>query len=119
MDRNESFFRWKLPLLITLVCVLGTIIVTGIDIRNEERRIEAERATRRDYREIFSLEEQKRLGIIPRQVDTGNYRPPAGDIHKRIEQAIRAGGIDNDLLNKLNEVDYHDILDYMGGPEGF
>lgn len=36
-----------------------------------------------------------------------------------MDEAIKEGAIDNFLINKLSEVDYHDILDYMGGPEGF
>lgn len=115
---QKPFYRQRrfIPAVLTIALLLFTVIFVSIDIRRDERQ--AERSSRRNYRDELSIEEQRRMGMIPRTRDTITYTPPA-DIHKQMDEAIKEGAIDNFLINKLSEVDYHDILDYMGGPEGF
>ena len=117
---QKPFYRRRgfIPAVLTIALSLFTVIFVSIDIRRDERQQSAERSSRRNYRNELSIEEQRRMGMIPRVRDTITYCPPT-DIHKRVEEAIKEGAIDNFLINKLSEVDYHDILDYMGGPEGF
>ena len=118
MQNQNDRLRKSLPVSLTIALLLFTIVFVSIDIRRDERQQAAERESRRNYRNELSIEEQRRMGMIPRTRDTITYTPPA-DIHKRMDKAIKEGAIDNFLINKLSEVDYHDILDYMGGPEGF
>ena len=117
---QKPFYRQRrcIPAVLTIALLLFTIVFVSIDIRRDERQQAANRASRRNYRNELSIEEQRRMGMIPRTRDTITYTPPA-DIHERMDEAMKEGAIDNFLINKLSEVDYHDILDYMGGPEGF
>ena len=112
----KDWVKFLLVAGIPLWLILFFWISGSIDIRREER----ERASRPSltWEDVMTPEELHKCGLDRTLDDTSSYVPPA-DIHERMQSVLKKGSREDDLINELSDVDYHEVLDYLGGPEGF
>ena len=96
--KNINIWAW----IITGLAIVATIIILSIEDAEEERA-KAKENRPRSYEEIFTPEEQKKMGI-------GKKADGPGD---------EEGGNADPASDAIQDGDYHDLLDQNGGPEGF
>ena len=99
------------------ICVLATIIIAAIENAADEKA-EANKALPQSYEEIFTPEEQKKMGIGGHIDGPGDWKPDP-NIAQKAREFIEKGGNADPQLDAIQDGDYHDLLDQMGGPEGF
>ena len=112
----KDWVKFLLVAGIPLWIILFFWISGSIDIKREER----ERANRPKvtWKELMTPEEIHEKGLDRLNDEPSTYKAPA-DIHERIQSVLKEGSREDRLINELSDVDYHDVLDYLGGPEGF
>ena len=111
--KNSNNWAW----IVSGMCVLAVIVVMIIDSL-EEKRAKANRHQPRSYEEIFMPEECKKMGIGGHIVGPGDWKPDPNGAQK-FREFIEKGGNADPALDAIQDGDYHDLLDQMGGPEGF
>lgn len=111
--RRSSSWAW----IVTGVLVLA-VIVTQIMADKAEERAKANRPKPRSYKEIFTPEEQHKLGL-DLKMDDSDIKKPDPNAAKRVREFIEKGGNADPALDAIQDGDYHDLLDQNGGPEGF
>lgn len=112
--KHSSNWAW-----ITIgVMILAVVIVTAVsDV--QEKKAKANRPPMRPWAEVMTPEELHMTGLdkpILRE-DTPHIDPEQAA--KNFHELIQKGGNADPLVDQLEQVDYHDVLDQMGGPEGF
>ena len=83
-----------------------------------EKKAKANRPQPRSYEEIFTPEEQKKMGI-GKQIDGPGDWKPDPNAAKKAREFIEKGGNADPVGDAIQDGDYHDLLDQNGGPEGF
>lgn len=73
---------------------------------------------KRSYEEIFTPEECEKMGIGKKPDGPGDWKPDPNGAQK-FREFIEKGGNADPALDAIQDGDYHDLLDQMGGPEGF
>ena len=111
--KNYNTWAW----IITGLAIVATIIILSIqDV--EEKRTKVKEYRPSSYEEIFTPEEQKKMGIGKKPDGPGDWKPdPNGT--QRFREFIEEGGNADPALDAIQDGDYHDLLDQNGGPEGF
>lgn len=61
---------------------------------------------------------KKKMGIGGRIDGPGDWKPDP-NAAKNVREFIEKGGNADTTLDTIQDGDYHDLLDQMGGPEGF
>ena len=113
--KNVNVWAW----IVTGVCILGTIIIIILDnVEDKKSRAREEQLRPRSYEEIFAPEEARKMGIGGHIEGPGNWKPDPNTAQKAREFIEKGGNADTEL-DAIQEGDYHDLLDQMGGPEGF
>lgn len=103
--------------IVTGVCILAIIVIMVMD-SVDEKRAKANQHRPRSYEEIFTPEEQQKMGIGGHIDGPGDWKPDPNTAQKARE-FIEKGGNADPRLDAIQDGDYHDLLDQMGGPEGF
>ena len=103
--------------IVTGLCVLGVIVIMASDSA-EEKKAKANQQRPKTYREIFTPEEAKRLGIDGHIDGPGDWTPDP-NIAKKVREFLEKGGAADPAGDAIQDGDYHDLLDQNGGPEGF
>ena len=111
--KNSNNWAW----IVTGLCVLAFIVVMIID-NVEEKRAKANRHQPRSYEDIFTPEECKKMGIGGHIDGPGDWKPDPNGA-KKIREFIENGGNADPAIDAIQDGDYHDLLDQMGGEEGF
>lgn len=111
--KNSDNWAW----IVTGLCVLAFIVVMIID-NVEEKRAKANRHQPRSYEEIFTPEECKKMGIGGHIDGPGDWKADPNGA-KKFREFIENGGNADPAIDAIQDGDYHDLLDQMGGKEGF
>lgn len=111
--KNSNNWAW----IVSGLCILAFIVVMIID-NMEEKRAKANRYQPRSYEEIFTPEECKKIGIGKKPDGPGDWKPDPNGAQK-FREFIENGGNADPAIDAIQDGDYHDLLDQMGGEEGF
>lgn len=84
----------------------------------QEKRAKEHQYRPKSYKELFTPEEAKRMGLDPHIDGHGDWKPDP-NAAKRTKEFIEKGGNAYPALDAIQDGDYHDLLDQNGGPEGF
>lgn len=98
--------------------ILAIVIVTAVSDA-KEKKAKANRPPMRPWTEVMTPEELHMTGLDKpiQNGDTPHINPEQAA--KNFHELIQKGGNADPLVDQLEQVDYHDVLDQMGGPEGF
>lgn len=98
--------------------ILVVILVIAISDA-QERKAKANRPPMRPWTEVMTPEELHMMGLDKPILsgDTPHIDPEQAA--KNFHEFIQNEGNVDPLVDQLEQVDYHDVLDQMGGPEGF
>ena len=111
--KRSSSWAW----IITGLCVLGVIVIMVMDSA-ADKKAKANRQQPRSYEEVFTPEEQAKMGIGKKIDGPGDWKPDPNAAQK-VREFIEAGGNADPAGDAIQDGDYHDLLDQNGGPEGF
>lgn len=103
---------------IMIGAMLVAYIVLSIMADAEEERAKARRPKPRTYEEVFTPEECKKMGIGKKPDGPGDWKPDPNGAQK-FREFIENGGNADPAIDAIQDGDYHDLLDQMGGEEGF
>lgn len=84
-----------------------------------EQKAKANRPPMRPWAEVMTPEELHMTGLDKPILSGGTPHIDPEQAAKNFHEYIQNGGNADPLVDQLEQVDYHDVLDQMGGPEGF
>ena len=111
--KNSSTWAW----IITGASILALIIIMAVD-EAAERKAEANRQPLRPWSEVVTPEEAEKMGLNKKNGDPNDWKPDP-NAAKNFRELIENGGNADPNIDGLNDVDFYDIIDQMGGEEGF
>ena len=111
--KSSNTWAW----IITGLAIVATIIILSIEDAEEERS-KSRQHRPSSYEEIFTPEEQKKMGIGKKPDGPGDWKPDPNGA-QRFREFIKEGGNADPVLDAIQDGDYHDLLDQNGGPEGY
>ena len=111
--KNSDTWGW---IVTATILIVGTIVIAVINADTE--RINASRPKPRSYEEIFTPEECEKMGIGKKPDGPGDWKPDPNGA-KKFREFIENGGNADPAIDAIQDGDYHDLLDQMGGEEGF
>lgn len=112
--KESSTWAW-----ITIgVMILAVVIVTAVTDA-QEKKAKANRPPRRPWTEVMTPEELHMTGLDKPILSGDMPQIDPEKAAKNFHEFIQNGGNADPLVDQLEQVDYHDVLDQMGGPEGF
>ena len=112
--KESSTWAW-----ITIgVMILTVVIVTAVTDA-QEKKAKANRPPMRPWAEIMTPEELHMTGLDKPILSGDMPQIDPEKAAKNFHEFIQNGGNADPLVDQLEQVDYHDVLDQMGGPEGF
>lgn len=97
--------------------ILLSIIISAVE-NAAEKKANASRQPQSSYEEIFTPEEQERMGIGAKIDGPGDWKPDP-NAAERFHNFINNGGAADPAIDAIQDGDYHDLLDQNGGPEGY
>lgn len=112
--KNSDNWAW----IVTGLCVLAFIVVMIID-SVDEKRAKANRHQPRSYEEIFTPEECKKMGIGGHIDGPGNWKADPEKAARNVRKMIESGGNADPAIDALQDSDFYDAIDQLGGEEGF
>ena len=110
--RNANNWAW-----IILGILVLTIILMIIDEGRQVRKARENPVQRPSWKEVLTPEEQHSWGL-DRPFEDPDWTPPA-DVKERVRKFLEEGGAKDEILDKLDEVDFYDLLDQFGDYDGF
>lgn len=112
--KQSSVWAWTTVGIMILVVILVIAISDA-----QERKAKANRPPMRPWTEVMTPEELHMMGLDKPILsgDTPHIDPEQAA--KNFHEFIQNEGNVDPLVDQLEQVDYHDVLDQMGGPEGF
>lgn len=110
--KKSSTWAW----IITVAMILSVIIVMSVQDA-QEKKAKANRKPLRPWSEVLTPEEAELYGIKKEIEGPGEWKPDP-NAAKNFRELIEKGGNTDPALDHLNDVDYYDIIDQMGGKEG-
>lgn len=110
---NKNVWAW----IVICICIIAYIVATIAD-SVAEKRFQSEQHGPSSYEEMFTPEEARKMGIGGHIDGPGDWKPDPNTTQKARE-FIEKGGNADPALDAIQDGDYHDLLDQMGGPEGF
>ena len=112
-NTNKNVWAW----IVIGICIIAFIVITILD-NAAEKTAKANQHRPRSYEEIFTPEEARKMGIGGHIDGPGDWKPDPNTAQKACEFIEKGGNADPEL-DAIQDGDYHDLLDQMGGPEGF
>ena len=113
--KNSNTWGW----ICLFLLIVSIIVILAADVAADDKAKALEQQSRpRSYEEIFTPEELRQMGIR-RELDGPGDWVPDPDIARRAREYIQNGGYADPQLDAIQDGDYQDLLDQMGGPEGF
>ena len=110
--RHANNWAW----IIIGISVLIVILMT-IDEGRQIRKARENPVHRPSWKEVLTPEEQHRWGL-DRPFENSDWTPPA-DVKERVRKFIEEGGNKDKFLDRMDEVDFYDLLDQFGDYDGF
>ena len=112
--KESSTWAW-----ITIgVTILAAIIMIAVSDA-QEKKAKTNRPPMRPWAEIMTPEELHMTGLDKPILSGDMPQIDPETAAKNFHEFIQNGGNADPLVDQLEQVDYHDVLDQMGGPEGF
>ena len=111
--KNSSTWGW----IVAGASILALIIIMAVD-EAADRKAKANRQPLRPWSEVLTPEEAELYGIKKEIEGPGEWEPDP-NAAKRFRELIEKGGNADPNIDGLNDVDFYDIIDQMGGEEGF
>lgn len=111
--RKSNRWAW-----ITIGVLILTYIIVSAITDAQEKRAKAHQFRPKSYKELFTPEEAKRMGLDPHIDGPGDWKPDP-NAPKRTKEFIEKGGNADPALDAIQDGDYHDLLEQNGGEEGF
>ena len=99
------------------VMILTVIIVMAVEDA-QEKKAKASKRPPRPWTEVLTPEERHQFGL-DKVIDEHPQVKVDPNGAQRFKEFIENGGNADPALDHLNDVDYYDIIDQMGGEEGF
>lgn len=96
---------------------MGVIVIMAMDSA-AEKKAKVNRQPLRSYEEVFTPEEQARMGIGKKIDGPGDWKPDP-NATKNVHEFIQKGGNADPAGDAIQDGDYHDLSDQNGGPEEF
>ena len=111
--RKSGSWAW-----ITIGVLILTYVIVSAITDAQKKRAKENQYRPKSYKELFTPEEAKKMGIGGRIDGPGDWKPDP-NAAKRTKEFIEKGGNADPALDAIQDGDYHDLLDQNGGPEGF
>ena len=111
--KQSSTWGW----IVAGASILALIIIMAAD-EAAERKAKANRQPLRPWSEVLTTEEAELYGIKEKIDGPGDWKPDP-NAAKNFRELIEKGGNADPNIDGLNNVDFYDIIDQMGGEEGF
>lgn len=103
--------------IFTGALILALIIVMSVQDA-QEKKAKANKKPLRPWSEVLTPEERHQFGL-DKVVDEHPQVKVDPNGAQRFKEFIEKGGNADPALDHLNDVDYYDIIDQLGGEEGF
>ncbi len=118
-DTDQSG-RWHLSResWILIAAALFLILVFVFVTARENAEEEKSKVKLRSYEEVFTPEEAKRMGIGGHIDGPGNWKPDP-NAARNIREFLQKGGNADPAIDALQNSDFYDVIDQLGGEEGF
>lgn len=84
----------------------------------EEKRAKARPKDNRTWYDVMTPEERHQTGL-DRTIDGQGDWKPDPDLARKVREFFKNGGNADPALDAIQDGDYYDLLDQMGGEEGF
>ena len=111
--KKPSTWAW----VFTGVMILAVIIAMAVQDA-QEKKAKANKNPLRPWTEVLTPEERHQFGL-DKVIDEHPQVKVDPNGAQRFKEFIENGGNADPALDHLNDVDYYDIIDQMGGEEGF
>ena len=111
--KKSSTWAW----IATGALILTLIIVMSVQDA-QEKKAKANRKPLRPWSEVLTPEEAEMYGIKKEIEGPGEWEPDP-NAAKSFRELIENGGNADPNIDGLNDVDFYDIIDQLGGEEGF
>ena len=102
--KNSNTWGW----ICLFLLIVSIIVILAADVAADDKAKALEQQS----------EELRQMGIR-RELDGSGDWVPDPDIARRAREYIQNGGYADPQLDAIQDGDYQDLLDQMGGPEGF
>ena len=112
--KNSDTWGW---IVTATILIVGTIVIAVINADTE--RINASRPKHRSYEEIFTPEECEKMGIGRKPDGPGNWKADPEKAARNVRKMIESGGNADPAIDALQDSDFYDAIDQLGGEEGF
>lgn len=112
--KQSSVWAW-----IAIGALILAVVIAMAVSDAQEKKAKASRPPMRPWTEVMTPEELHMTGLDKPILsgDTPHIDPEQAA--KNFHELIQKGGNADPLVDQLEQVDYHDVLDQMGGPDGF
>ena len=111
--KKSSTWAW----IVTGVIILALIFIMAVD-EAADRKAKANRQPLRPWSEVVTPEEAEKMGLNKTRGEPTDWKPDP-NAAKKFRELIENGGNADPNIDGLNDVDFYDIIDQMGGEEGF
>ena len=112
--KNSNNWAW----IVTGLCVLAFIVMMAIDSA-EEKRAKAKPKEHRTWYDMMTPEERHQTGL-DRTIDgPGNWKADPEKAARNVRKMIESGGNADPAIDALQDSDFYDAIDQLGGEEGF
>lgn len=121
-NQNQFDKPWYKKPIAWAWIVVGALFLALIIIMTvqdaQEKKANANRRPPRPWSEVMTPEERHQTGL-DKVIDEHPQVKVDPNGAQRFKEFIDNGGNADPALDHLNDVDYYDIIDQMGGEEGF
>ncbi len=111
--KNSNNWAW----IVTGLTLLISFILLSVD-SEDEKRSKGGPKEKQTWYDVMTPEERHQTGLDRKIEGSGDWTPPA-DVRERVRKFIENGGNADPAIDAIQDGDYHDLLDQMGGEEGF
>lgn len=111
--KKSSTWAW----IVTGASILALITIMVAD-EAADRKAKANRQPMRPWSEVVTPEEAEKMGLNKKIGEPTDWKPDP-NAAKNFRELIENGGNADPNIDRLNDADFYDIIDQMGGEEGF
>lgn len=111
--KRSSTWAW-----ITSGAMILAVVIVMVVEDAQEKKAKANKGPLRPWTEVLTPEEKHQFGL-DKVIDEHPQVKVDPNGAQRFKEFIEKGGNADPALDHLNDVDYYDIIDQLGGEEGF
>lgn len=119
-NNTDQSGRWHLSResWILIAAALFLILIFVFVTARENAEEKKSKVKLRSYEEVFTPEEAKRMGIGGHIDGPGDWKPDP-NAARNIREFLQKGGNADPAIDALQNSDFYDAIDQLGGEEGF